>query len=67
LPSDRRADRPWEGDDQIAAGDPRGWQTIAPSPIASGAGLPVASGWGIDGPKTGDSARTVTAAAGATA
>ena len=25
------ANRPWEGDDHIAADDPRGWQTIAPS------------------------------------
>lgn len=34
------ANRPWEGDDHIAEGDPRGWQTIAPSAIAYGAGLP---------------------------
>lgn len=34
------ANRPWEGDDHIAEGDPRGWQTIAPSAIAFGAGLP---------------------------
>ncbi len=34
------ANRPWEGDDHIAAGDPRGWQTIAPSAIAYGANLP---------------------------
>lgn len=34
------ANRPWEGDDHIAEGDERGWQTIAPSPIAFGAGLP---------------------------
>jgi len=34
------ANRPWEGDDHIAAGDPRGWQTIAPSVIAFGANLP---------------------------
>lgn len=34
------ANRPWEGDDHIAAGDPRGWQTIAPSAIAYGGGLP---------------------------
>lgn len=33
------ANRPWEGDDHIAAGDPRGWQTISPSPIAFGGGL----------------------------
>lgn len=30
---------PWEGDDHIAAGDPRGWETIAPSAIAFGGGL----------------------------
>lgn len=34
------ANRPWEGDDHIPEGDPRGWQTIAPSPIAFGANLP---------------------------
>ncbi|KAA0183013.1 NADH:flavin oxidoreductase/NADH oxidase [Cupriavidus gilardii] len=34
------ANRPWEGDDHIPEGDPRGWQTIAPSAIAFGAGLP---------------------------
>jgi 2,4-dienoyl-CoA reductase-like NADH-dependent reductase (Old Yellow Enzyme family) len=34
------ANRPWEGDDHIPAGDPRGWDTIAPSAIAYGAGLP---------------------------
>ncbi|WP_064576315.1 NADH:flavin oxidoreductase/NADH oxidase [Cupriavidus gilardii] len=34
------ANRPWEGDDHIAEGDPRGWQTIAPSAIPFGAGLP---------------------------
>ena len=34
------ANRPWEGDDHIAEGDPRGWQTIAPSAVAFGAGLP---------------------------
>jgi 2,4-dienoyl-CoA reductase-like NADH-dependent reductase (Old Yellow Enzyme family) len=34
------ANRPWEGDDHIAAGDPRGWPTIAPSAIPFGAGLP---------------------------
>src|SRR6187402_652587 len=26
------ANRPWEGDDHIPANDPRGWETIAPSP-----------------------------------
>jgi len=30
------ANRPWEGDDHIAPGDPRGWQTIAPSALAFG-------------------------------
>ena len=34
------ANRPWEGDDHIAEGDARGWQTIAPSAIAFGANLP---------------------------
>ncbi|MDN2703519.1 NADH:flavin oxidoreductase/NADH oxidase [Janthinobacterium sp. SUN100] len=34
------ANRPWEGDDHIAQGDARGWQTIAPSAIAFGGGLP---------------------------
>lgn len=34
------ANLPWEGDDHIAEGDARGWQTIAPSAIAYGAGLP---------------------------
>ncbi|HZU62154.1 MAG TPA: NADH:flavin oxidoreductase/NADH oxidase [Novosphingobium sp.] len=32
--------RPWEGDDHIPAGDPAGWETISPSPIAFGGGLP---------------------------
>ena len=34
------ANRPWEGDDHIVEGDARGWQTIAPSAIAFGGGLP---------------------------
>ncbi|MGK5007604.1 NADH:flavin oxidoreductase/NADH oxidase [Janthinobacterium sp. LB2P70] len=34
------ANRPWEGDDHIPEGDARGWQTIAPSAIAFGGGLP---------------------------
>lgn len=34
------ANRPWEGDDHIAEGDPRGWETIAPSAIPFGGGLP---------------------------
>jgi 2,4-dienoyl-CoA reductase-like NADH-dependent reductase (Old Yellow Enzyme family) len=34
------ANKPWEGDDHIAEGDPRGWQTIAPSAIAYGENLP---------------------------
>ncbi len=33
------SNRPWEGDDHIAADDPRGWETIAPSAIAYGGGL----------------------------
>lgn len=34
------ANRPWEGDDHIPEGDPRGWETIAPSALAFGAQLP---------------------------
>lgn len=34
------ANRPWEGDDHIAAQDARGWKTIAPSALAFGANLP---------------------------
>lgn len=34
------ANRPWEGDDHLPEGDPRGWPTLAPSAIAFGAGLP---------------------------
>ncbi|MDH0649125.1 NADH:flavin oxidoreductase/NADH oxidase [Pseudomonas sp. GD03858] len=34
------ANRPWEGDDHIAADDARGWDTIAPSAIAFGGNLP---------------------------
>jgi 2,4-dienoyl-CoA reductase-like NADH-dependent reductase (Old Yellow Enzyme family) len=34
------ANNPWEGDDHIAEGDPRGWQTIAPSALAYGGELP---------------------------
>ncbi|KRG43258.1 NADH:flavin oxidoreductase [Stenotrophomonas panacihumi] len=34
------ANRPWEGDDHLPADDPRGWETIAPSAIAFGGGLP---------------------------
>jgi len=33
------ANRPWEGDDHIGAGDPSGWTTISPSPIAFGGEL----------------------------
>ncbi|GAB0058119.1 NADPH dehydrogenase [Candidatus Magnetaquicoccaceae bacterium FCR-1] len=33
------ANRPWEGDDHIPEGDPRGWQTISPSAIPFGAHL----------------------------
>ncbi len=33
------ANRPWEGDDHIAEGDPRGWPTLSPSAIAFGGGL----------------------------
>ncbi|TBU94564.1 NADH:flavin oxidoreductase/NADH oxidase [Stutzerimonas kirkiae] len=34
------ANLPWEGDDHIAEGDQRGWQTLAPSAVAFGANLP---------------------------
>lgn len=34
------ANRPWEGDDHIAEGEPNAWTTIAPSPLAFGGGLP---------------------------
>ena len=34
------ANCPWEGDDHMAASDPRAWETIAPSAIAFGANLP---------------------------
>ncbi|SFY03096.1 NADH:flavin oxidoreductase/NADH oxidase [Azotobacter vinelandii] len=34
------ANRPWEGDDHIPEEDPRAWQTLAPSAIAFGGGLP---------------------------
>ncbi len=34
------ANRPWEGDDHIPEGDPRGWTPIAPSALAFGANLP---------------------------
>lgn len=34
------ANRPWEGDDHIPEGAPHAWTTLAPSPLAYGAGLP---------------------------
>jgi 2,4-dienoyl-CoA reductase-like NADH-dependent reductase (Old Yellow Enzyme family) len=34
------ANVPWEGDDHIPEGDPRGWPTLSPSAIAFGANLP---------------------------
>ncbi|GAB4354569.1 MAG: NADH:flavin oxidoreductase/NADH oxidase [Immundisolibacter sp.] len=34
------ANRPWEGDDHIPEGDPRGWPTLAPSALPFGAHLP---------------------------
>ncbi|TCK09187.1 NADH:flavin oxidoreductase/NADH oxidase [Marinobacterium mangrovicola] len=34
------ANKPWEGDDHIANDAPGGWQTIAPSAVAFGGGLP---------------------------
>ena len=33
------ANRPWEGDDHISEGDPRGWQTMSASPIPFGGDL----------------------------
>lgn len=33
------ANRPWEGDDHIAEGDPRGWVTVSPSAVAFGENL----------------------------
>ena len=33
------ANRPWEGDDHIAEGDPRGWPTLSPSALAFGGPL----------------------------
>jgi 2,4-dienoyl-CoA reductase-like NADH-dependent reductase (Old Yellow Enzyme family) len=34
------ANRPWEGDDHIPAGEPNSWTPIAPSAVAFGANLP---------------------------
>ena len=34
------ANLPWEGDDHMAEGDPRGWATLSPSAVAFGANLP---------------------------
>lgn len=34
------ANRPWDGDDHIGQDDPRYWETLAPSAIAFGPGLP---------------------------
>jgi 2,4-dienoyl-CoA reductase-like NADH-dependent reductase (Old Yellow Enzyme family) len=34
------ANLPWEGDDHMPPGDPRAWETISPSAIAYGGGLP---------------------------
>jgi 2,4-dienoyl-CoA reductase-like NADH-dependent reductase (Old Yellow Enzyme family) len=33
------ANRPWEGDDHMAASDPRAWETIGASPVAFGGNL----------------------------
>ena len=33
------ANRPWEGDDHLPEGDPRGWTPLAPSAVAFGANL----------------------------
>ena len=34
------SNKPWEGDDHIPESDPRGWEIVAPSPIAIGHNLP---------------------------
>ncbi|MDU5783032.1 MAG: NADH:flavin oxidoreductase/NADH oxidase [Pantoea sp.] len=34
------ANKPWEGDDHIAADDGRGWETLSPSAVAFGNNLP---------------------------
>ncbi len=34
------ANLPWEGDDHIVEGDPRGWPTLSPSAVAFGSNLP---------------------------
>jgi 2,4-dienoyl-CoA reductase-like NADH-dependent reductase (Old Yellow Enzyme family) len=34
------ANRPWEGDNHMAEGEPRAWPPIAPSPVAFGGNLP---------------------------
>lgn len=34
------SNRPWEGDDHIPEGDPRGWQPIGPSAVPFGGNLP---------------------------
>jgi 2,4-dienoyl-CoA reductase-like NADH-dependent reductase (Old Yellow Enzyme family) len=34
------ANKPWQGDDHIPAGDPRAWDPLGPSPVAFGANLP---------------------------
>lgn len=34
------ARRPWEGDDHIPENDPEAWETIGPSAVAQGGGLP---------------------------
>ncbi len=34
------ANIPWEGDDHIKEGDPKGWETLSPSAVAFGANLP---------------------------
>lgn len=33
------ANRPWQGDDHIPAGDPRAWEPLGPSPLAFGGNL----------------------------
>ncbi|MFG2593878.1 NADH:flavin oxidoreductase/NADH oxidase [Streptomyces sp. NPDC048438] len=41
-------DRPWRGGASIDAGDPEGWQTVAPSPLAYDEGHTVPAELGVD-------------------
>ena len=43
------ANKPWEGDDHIGDDDRRGWQTLGPSALAFGGGLPkIPQAMGLD-------------------